>query len=109
MPDGIIIVDKPQDWTSMDVCAGAAGSAGAEARTGMPCATAASSLAIRAASPALEPSSEGSHSRIRQISATVRLLPERLQSSVACSSSSSMAMSRSGGIFFASVFSVASS
>ena len=21
MPDGIIIVDKPQDWTSMDVCA----------------------------------------------------------------------------------------
>ena len=21
MPNGIIIIDKPQDWTSMDVCA----------------------------------------------------------------------------------------
>ena len=21
MPDGILIIDKPQDWTSMDVCA----------------------------------------------------------------------------------------
>ena len=33
MPDGIIIVDKPQDWTSMDVYAKPAGSWG-ERRVG---------------------------------------------------------------------------
>ena len=31
MPNGIIIIDKPRDWTSMDVCAPAGTPAGGPA------------------------------------------------------------------------------